>query len=210
MQRYLTIDHADVETITGELFEGLGATVLHDAITAEGRENLLSLARECEPFYTWRKRNVPTGVVQEMRTFYLEEERSVPFYLEEKIASFLSEYDPLYQRIGAEAGFTFDGRYSVGFHHYPVGSAGITPHLDYTVDFNLIASFVLSGDAPFGIAQDRQGNGSVDLHAPAGSVILMRAARNDNEQSLRPFHYLRGPMEEERYAMLVRVRECRR
>lgn len=114
-----------------------------------------------------------------------------------------AEYAAIHRIVGERAGFGGECN-SVGIHHYPAGSAGISPHQDYASDRNLIGIFVLSGSAPFGACRDRHKAGAVEYAASPGSLILMRAARTDAEQPLRPFHYVPGPMQESRCTVIFR------
>jgi hypothetical protein len=86
---------------------------------------------------------------------------------------------------------------------YPAGSRGITPHRDLTTCENLVAVYVLYGDAPFYTADDKQYNGEIAHPAPVNSLILMRAARCPDEQKMRPVHYIK-PLVNERCVIVFR------
>jgi len=79
-------------------------------------------------------------------------------------------------------------------------------HRDYSTDINLISIFVLGGTAPFYVCADKQGRGKVALHSAPGSLILMRAPRNELENDYRPYHCV-GAVEEERFTLLFRQKK---
>ena len=147
-------------------------------------------------------------VIQEMKTLYLEtrQENDLPTFFRDRIEQFKKEYTEFYQRMAKAALFNESEFNSLGIHCYPEGSIGITPHQDFTRDHNLVTSFVLSGNAPFYVARTREKEGAQRFDTPPGSLIFMRAARDECEQTGRPFHYLEGPLEEERYSILIRTK----
>lgn len=85
---------------------------------------------------------------------------------------------------------------------YQPGCLGITPHRDHIKYKSLVAIVVVSGDGRFCICADRQGKDMVEIPAPAGHLILMRAPGFD-DQRRRPFHFL-DQVTERRYSFGMR------
>ena len=72
---------------------------------------------------------------------------------------------------------------------YPVGSRGITPHRDHLKYRVLVALVTLGGRARFQVCADRAGTDPVDIPAPEGGLLLMRAPGLYGMDD-RPFHKL--------------------
>ncbi|MEK6920886.1 MAG: hypothetical protein AABX82_03305 [Nanoarchaeota archaeon] len=210
MERYIHSEKIDVEKVVDEVFNfsRLGGVSISNVLTLGAREELLAAMRESQNLFKDVERETKSGVIQEMKTLYLEGvvEEELPATLTQCLRTLTAEYNEVYQRIAEAAHFTVRTFNSVGMHWYPVGFAGITPHQDYAADSNLITSFVIAGNAPFFICRDRQKTDAIQLDAEPGAIIFMRATRYHHEQPYRPFHYLLGPMEVERYSILVRNR----
>ena len=208
MNRYLYTDHIDVEQVVTELYDPQkpGVMSFPATITTHGQKELHEAALESRSFFEDAPRTTKSGVIQEMRTIYLarHEQGTLPAILTQRIRQLCEEYALIHQRIAEHAGFHTPFN-SIGIHEYYAGSAGITPHQDFAADENLIASFVIKGNAEFYACKNREGDGSLLFDAPAGTLILMRAARNKKELKLRPFHYLKGPLLEDRYSILIRT-----
>lgn len=212
MAKYLRTEKIDVEKIVNELydFSELGALSVPGVVTEEGRKELLEAILTAKALF-WRvPRDISKGkVIQEMDTVYIERVRDrvkeFPLFIE-RMDQLCAEYAEVYKKIAEAAQFREKQFNSVGVHYYWTGSEGITPHQDYKADANLIVSFVIQGCAPFCVCADRKKTHAKELDSSPGSVIFMRAARCEEEQPLRPFHYLVGPMTEDRYTILVRTR----
>lgn len=211
MAKYLRTEKIDVEKIVRELFNfsELGALSVQDVLTEEGRKELLEGILTAKDLF-WRvPRDVGGKVIQEMDTVYIERVRDkiaqFPLFIT-RIDQLCAEYAEVYKKIADAAQFREKEFSSVGVHYYWTGSEGITPHQDYKADKNIIASFVIRGCAPFCVCADRHKRNSKQLDSSPGSIIFMRAARCEEEQPLRPFHYLVGPMTEDRYTILIRTR----
>ncbi len=95
---------------------------------------------------------------------------------------------------------------SLSLQKYEPGSIGITPHLDSLRYINLICLFVIGGQGRFFVCADRAGNGSVEIDALPGALILMRAPGFMGSQA-RPFHYLKD-IPETRYSFGLRQRRA--
>ena len=116
---------------------------------------------------------------------------------------YIFEYRRFYKKIAEKAKFDDSIFNKIGFHKYQAGSIGITPHQDYETHINLISIFNLVGEAGFYYCEDKDGNGSRKIDSSPGSLILLRAPRNEDEEKYRPFHYI-NPMSNERLSLNVR------
>ena len=208
---YLNSEQINVEKLVRELydFNTLGAISFANVLSVDARKELLLAMKEAPRlFKTVERVQKESGVVQEMETLYLEQfnptEISKP--LQQTIGQLTAEYQSLYQQIAKAAAFDSATFNSIGIHYYRPGSAGISPHRDFRADINLTTIFTITGEAPFYVCRNRQKGDSLLLNSMPGSVIFMRAARNEQEQNARPFHYLVGPMQTERYSVLIRKR----
>ena len=117
-------------------------------------------------------------------------EKLIKQYLELRNGPELSEYIPPVD---------LDKLYVVT-NLYLAGSKGITPHRDLKTCENLVAVYVLYGDAPF---YTKHGAHEIAYPAPSNSLILMRAARCPEEQNMRPVHLIK-PMTSERCVVVFR------
>jgi len=211
ISKYLNIEKIDVEQIVKELFDfnNLGALSIQDVLTQEAKKELLEGIYSANPLFWQVPRDIGGKVIQEMKTIYVERVTNhinkFPLF-KDCINKLHEEYSKLYLQISKAAQFAKQNCNSIGIHHYPIGSVGITPHQDYKADLNLIASFVVTGDAPFFVCANRKKAFAKRIDSSPGSVIFMRAARCEEEQPMRPFHYLVGPMAKDRYAILIRTR----
>jgi hypothetical protein len=99
----------------------------------------------------------------------------------------------------------FDGTpvTEIGVHHYFAGGDGMTAHIDESKFRNIIGIFVVAGSAPFWVGKHRDGTDASYQNGGPGSLILMRAPRNDEEKALRPFHAV-GHVIEDRYSIVFR------
>lgn len=211
MNKYLYTEKINVEEIVAKLFDfsTLGAISIPGFLTETGREELLTGIKEAQHLFKKVEREKKkSGVIQEMKTFYLErlKEGELTQGLQDSITALTKEYAEMYERLAAKGNFTSKTFNSIGVHYYWIGSMGITPHQDYAADVDLVASFVLSGNAPFGVCKNRRKESALYLEASPGTLIFMRAARCEQEQSARPFHFLDGSIEQERYSILIRNR----
>jgi len=152
-------------------------------------------------------------VIQEMQICYLERLKMVPEELTEAIiplASCLESWfqqfrlfaEPLAENLRDTA--LLDTSFnSIGIHHYPAKTGGITPHRDFSSSLNLIVIFVLSGDAALYTCQNRKGEAAEKVNCAPGSMVVLRAPRNQAEQRYRPFHYLTSSTTD-RYSLIFR------
>lgn len=85
---------------------------------------------------------------------------------------------------------------------YQPGCLGITPHRDHIKYTGLVAIVVVAGDGRFCICADRQGRDVIEIAAPRGHLILMRAPGFDDRHQ-RPFHFL-DQVTERRYSFGMR------
>jgi hypothetical protein len=85
---------------------------------------------------------------------------------------------------------------------YPPGCLGITPHRDHIKYTDLVVIVVVAGDGRFCVCTDRQGRDTIEIPAPAGHLILMRAPGFDDRHR-RPFHFL-DQVTERRYSFGMR------
>ena len=187
----------------------IGAVVLDgllDEEFCEGIARSLVDTRENYDLFGVSK-NKQGHVYQDMQTFYCEDAESrasfppeFAFYMD-----FLYAIDSLNRE---NLNFQKRANDSIGVHFYPQGSAGISPHRDYASDINLISIYCMSGEADFCVARTRDREGEVRHRVKQGSVIFMRAAREDSEQDLRPFHYVEN-VDSDRYSIIFRERECK-
>lgn len=70
----------------------------------------------------------------------------------------------------------------------------------------LILKRLFPTSIPFSVSEDRQKKNSKQIYSEAGTLMLMKAARNEDEQKYRPIHYVQGPVNEDRYTVLLRTR----
>jgi hypothetical protein len=207
---FLNTENVSIQKIVDELydFEQHGVIGLENFLTQEAISSLMCGVISASHLFKTSQRYVG-DVLQDMETIYLEHIPAnvhIPS-LHEAMVQFRAEYNLFYAQIAECAGFPplFN---STGFHHYRAGSKGITPHQDFARDKNIIANFVLKGDAPFWVAKDREKGNAKKILAPPSTLILMRAARREEEQRHRPFHYIE-PVEDDRYTMLIRYNSTR-
>ncbi len=200
----------DIEYIVNELFDKtkIGGLSIPDIIPENAREDLLenvSLVKK----YFWHAQQKEGNVIQEIQCLYLEElnENCLDRTFLTTINQFKDEYSEIYREISQRAQFEDERFNSLGFHYYPRNTVGISPHRDYARDRDLISIFVIKGNAPFYVCENRDKKGSILLNSSPGSLILLRAARNDEEQKYRPFHYI-NKVSEERFSLIVRRRKC--
>lgn len=210
MTRYICSEKVLVDKVVEELydFSKFGAVFFPDLLTECARRELLG-GIQSAGFLFQKVQRERGPVIQEMDTLYFENNydllHTLPL-LENAVTQLRQEYGELYEKIAVQAGFSGTQVNSVGVHHYSIGSVGITPHQDFKSDRNLIASFVIDGCAPFGVCNNREKTGAQLFDAGPGSLIFMRAARNECEQKYRPFHFLEGPLLEDRYSILLRCK----
>ena len=196
----------NLEAMARKLYDpdNLGGISIPNFLEEERRIAILDGIKGAD--LSWRRPQRREGYVfQEMDIYYFQEgfqdyweERGVP-EIEELKREFEEEF---YKPLGKVAGF--DGKINfTGLNHYQNGSIGITPHRDYEGDINLVSIFVLQGEAPFYVCSDRKKSNSLKLNSEPGSLILLRAARKEEEQSLRAWHYLEE-VKSERYVLIFR------
>ena len=85
---------------------------------------------------------------------------------------------------------------------YQPGCLGITPHRDHIKYTGLVAIVVVAGDGRFCVCADRQGRDRIEVPAPVGHLILMRAPGFDDRHR-RPFNFL-DQVTERRYSFGMR------
>lgn len=206
MQYYIKPEKIRPAKIAKELydFSKPGVISIHDVLTPKALEELAEAALLNSHIFREVPRYEGTAE-QDMKVLYIEKfkESELTFESLPIFALFRQEYARIYAEIAREAHFNEPDFNKVGFHKYPKGSFGITPHQDYTHHINLISVFNLVGDASFFHCQDTSKRESYKLDASPGSLILLRAARNKNEERFRPFHYVECA-ESERLSLNVR------
>jgi len=213
MNKYINSEAFDIDYIVDQVydFSKLGGMSIREAMPEEAVNDLLSVIVSNKDVLVPAQR-VLGQVTQEMNTLYFErhDRDKLPKDLVEKMDIFRDEFQEIYGKIAKIGNFNVKDFNSLGIHEYPKGTMGITPHQDFSADSDLIASFILQGEAPFFICENRGKDGSMKLNSHPGNVILMRAARNKSEQKARPFHYVEGPMNEDRYVILIRNRTTKK
>ncbi len=122
----------------------------------------------------------------------------------QKIQEFVSAFIPWYEDLGKRASFLPVPINSVGIHLYSHSTGGISLHRDESKYVNLIAIVNLKGEAEFYLSKKRE-NPAQTLKTSQGSMILMRAPRNDSEKGMLPYHGV-GNVIEERYSLILRSR----
>ncbi len=145
-------------------------------------------------------------VYEDMETIYFGDKEKHAWPPENGFAvlrEFKSAYDGLFRELSNHGNFFPGELNSVGIHRYDKEAVGITPHLDPTRYVNIVSIFTLKGAAPFGVCQNRAGNEKTEIQTHPGDLALLRAPRNKDEISRRPFHYV-GKVDEERITVLFR------
>jgi len=203
--KYIDISKLDIDFIIDEIFDmsKTGATGIADIISQTACDAIIKASKIEKRLFT-APRRVRGKVTQEMETCYLNRFKSVPEHLLATVSQVTSEFAGFYKELAQTANFTLDTFNSIGIHFYPKGSIGITPHQDFSVSHDLISVFVLSGSALFYKCDDREKTNSEVLTCSPRSLILMRAARNKEEQKKRPYHFIDGPLTEDRYSLVIR------
>ncbi len=97
--------------------------------------------------------------------------------------------------------FRFD---SMILNKYRAGSLGITPHRDLARFINLIGIVVLGGNGQFQVCANRRGSDAIEIIAPPGHAILMRAPGFPGTAD-RPFHCV-SHIGKSRYTLVLRQR----
>jgi len=202
---YIDVSKLNVNFIIDEIFDmsKAGAIGIADVISQTACDAIIRASKAEKQLFTTPRR-VRGKVTQEMETCYLNRFESVPKHLLDAVSQVTSEYAGFYKELAQAANFTLDSFNSIGIHFYPEGSIGITPHQDFSVSHGLISVFVLSGSALFYKCDAREKTNSEVLTCSPRSLILMRAARNKEEQKKRPYHFIEGPLTEDRYSLVIR------
>jgi len=203
---FLKSKKISIDKIVNELydFSKIGALSLPEILSKEGRQELLKGVKSAKKLFSKVSRK-EGKVIQEMETLYIEnlKENELKKEFNENINKFIKEYSKIYREIAKKAKFQENSFNSLGFNHYWNNSKGISPHRDYARDKDLISIFILQGKANFYVCVDREKNKPVELYSPPGSLILLRAPRNESEKQYRPFHYVEN-IENERLSLIVR------
>ena len=108
-----------------------------------------------------------------------------------------------------------DGRVplnSICVHRYPNSENGLTAHRDDSRFRNVVMILTLKGSAEFFVGKSVEDIGEHErrivnpevIRPVAGSLILQRAPRNNDEKGLRPFHAV-GPITEERISLIFQA-----
>ncbi|MEN9626377.1 MAG: hypothetical protein RL557_705 [archaeon] len=207
-KKYLNEISLSVKDIARTLydFSTTGGIVIPHVLTENARNDLMEVIDSLRNYFVDAPKR-EGNVIQNLQHLYIENNQLMINNASQKILDTLvEEYTPFYEALAEVAQFTNPAFNSLGFHKYPTGMQGITPHRDYKSDRDLISIFIIKGKAPFYLHVDKQGNGAVELDSSPGNLILMRAARNPGEQKFRPTHSV-GIIEEERYSFIIRHRE---
>lgn len=190
---YINSDRISIDQIVDELydFSRIGALSIPDFLSQKAIIDLFTGAMSARKLFTRAKKEVGK-VTQEMENLYVEniDHALLNKYFLTTVTQFKEEYGEVYKRIAEKAEFSFKEFNSFGFNYYATGSAGITPHRDFKSDENLVSIFVIEGNAPFFVCRDYEKTDSRELNSSPGSLILLRAARNKEEQQNRPIHYV--------------------
>ncbi len=202
---YLNRSKINLDLIVNELydFSKIGAISIPDILFEEARKKLLRGSIFSKRFFKKVPR-IENEVIQEMEMLSLDDIIG-EIWFKNYLYEFRKEYLTIYEEIAEKANFQNKNFSSLYINYYPKNSIGITPHRDYKRDIDLISIFVLDGNADFYICNDRQKTNSIKIDSSPGSLILLRAARNEYEQKYRPFHYLEK-MEQERFSLVIRRR----
>lgn len=208
-KKYIRSEKMKIEDIVSELydFSKPGIISIQDVLTAEAIEDLVRATRLNYHLFMEVPRH-EGAAEQEMYTLYLDKVRKFQLAIESLpiLDQFIVEYKEIYKKIAQEAQFDEYDFNKIGFHKYQAGSLGITPHQDYESHINLISMFNLFGDAKFYYCENVDKRNSKELDTNPGSLILLRAARNENEEQYRPYHYI-DPMKTERLSINVRKKK---
>ncbi|MBS3093368.1 hypothetical protein J4456_02175 [Candidatus Pacearchaeota archaeon] len=202
---YINPDKIPIDDVVENLynFDSIGALSLDGVLTTTGINELNSFARTYNELT--KVKEMQGKVRQDMRTKYFYDIDEHTFSPQEflPLQKFVDEYSLIYSEIAKKANFNGTSFNALGIHHYGENSQGITPHQDFSTDRDLISIFILIGQDPLYVCLDRKKNGSIALAQNPGSLVLLRAARQESEQKYRPIHYL-NPVTSERYTLIVR------
>jgi len=195
----LNLELFDAEDIAAKLYDPAepGALVIEDFLDEEFRRKLLE--------------EIKKGTYQEALREYGKARQGFSQIVNENIKQnefplvhrLKYAYSQLYRQLAEEAQFQSNNINDVYMQRYPEGSIGITPHLDFKSEINLVSIFVIEGKGDFYVCSDREKRNSQLLENPSGSLILIRAPRKPEENILRPMHYLEN-VTEERYTISFR------
>jgi dihydroneopterin aldolase len=170
----------DWEKVSHELLEQ-GACSL-PILTAQYRAKLLKEAEGYE--YVRQPEVLAGGKVREQISSFNALPEASGFH---KVADDLAEM--LYRKSPAHQFATPLHFNEFNLQRYDKGSLGVTPHKEGKSCRNLIAVFILKGDAKYAICRDRSGSEPIFFDTTPGNVILMRGVgfygRND-----QPMHFV--------------------
>ncbi len=190
---FIQTDRINIEQIVEELydFSKPGAIAIKDVLTARGR---IALYRGVMALKHSFKKAEPkvNNITQDFKYLYIEqvEEQLINTEFLLSVNQLKAEYGEIYRKIAQAAQFSSSEFSSLGFNWYKAGSNGISPHRDFETDSDLVSIFCIDGHARFCICSDYEKNNSVKLDSTPGNLILLRAARNKDEQKYRPMHYV--------------------
>jgi len=205
-QTYIRPEKIRIEDIVRDIydFSKPGVISIPEFLTPKAIKDLVNASRLNADLFIEVPRYEGTAE-QEMETLYLDKTPQSQLSIESLpiINKFITEYQEIYKKIAKEAKFNESDFNKIGFHRYPKGSLGITPHQDYESHINLISIFNLIGDAKFYYCEDKDKTNSQETDISPGSLTLLRAPRNKNEEQYRPYHYIE-PMKNERLSLNVR------
>lgn len=199
----------DANRVVEELYDlsKPGIISIPNVVREDSRKSLLAGINNIQHHF-WDAPRKEGVVDQEMKCFYLEYSNpsALNSFFGQLMTWFWLDYLEVYEKVAEKAKFKERRFNSVGVHYYPRGSRGITPHRDYSTDMDLVSVFILKGKAPFYSCEGRTLDSKVEICSSPGSLILMRAARDESEQRYRPFHSV-GSVEEDRYSTIFRRRK---
>jgi len=119
------------------------------------------------------------------------------------VINLLHAYSHMHDAVAKIANFS-KARLAITLQRYWEGSIGLTPHMNPAAKYkNIVSIYVVDGEALFYTCKDKSGNGRRVIESSPGSMILMRAPRNDDEKELRPLHGV-GTVTKERYVIGIR------
>jgi hypothetical protein len=184
-----------------------GAISFDSILSEEGANILLHSIKSIEDSLLKCKDPYNKKVQQEMQTLYKKSDEQ-DFDFKEPFKSvlhdFLVELNPLFRNVAQYAEFEKPLPNSVGIHKYSKNSVGISPHKDFSRDVNLITNIILQSRNSFYVCDDREKNNPARIYSPPQSIIFMRANRAIDKEDRRPYHFVEGPIIQDRYNIILR------
>jgi hypothetical protein len=149
-------------------------------------------------FYHVHKKN-RTGVEEQYDVVHLEELNALDAFPVTR--QLITTYAKLHENTGINRNFN-----SISIQRYMPDYKGITPHMDFAKDRDIVSLFCIHGAADFGVCDDKHKANPRLLDSSPGSLILLRAPRNEKDKrdkSWRPYHFVEN-IQSERYSIGIR------